>query len=107
MNIKNMDISLGMKEEYRDVRAKVVSQERNLYRVKSDLGEILAEVSGKFLYDVVTVSDFPAVGDDVLVNWPQDESRGVITALFPRKNCIIRKAAGREHREQIVAANVV
>lgn len=89
-----------------EMRAKVISQERDLYRVKSDKGEIFAEVSGKFRYDAVTVSDFPAVGDYVLVNWPEDESNGVITALFPRKNCFVRKAAGKEHREQVVAANV-
>lgn len=90
----------------KETRAKVVSQERDLYRVKSDMGEIYAEVSGKYRYEVVTVSDYPAVGDYVLVNWPEDEGRGVITALFPRKNCFIRKAAGKEHKEQIVAANV-
>lgn len=89
-----------------EMRARVISQERDLYRVKSDKGEIFAEVSGKFRYDAVTVSDFPAVGDYVLVNWPEDESNGVITALFPRKNCFVRKAAGKEHREQVVAANV-
>ena len=89
-----------------EIRAKVVSQERDLYRVKSEKGEIFAEVSGKFRYETSTVSDYPAVGDYVLVNWPEDESRGVITALFPRKNCFMRKAAGKEHREQVVAANV-
>lgn len=89
-----------------EIRAKVVSQERDLYRVKCDKGEKFAEVSGKYRYEAVTVSDFPAVGDYVLVNWPEDESHGVITALFPRKNCFMRKAAGKEHREQVVAANV-
>ncbi len=89
-----------------EIRAKVVSQERDLYRVKCEKGEIYAEVSGKFRYETSTVSDFPAVGDYVLVNCPENDSRGVITALFPRKNCFIRKAAGKEHREQVVAANV-
>lgn len=89
-----------------ELRARVISQERDLYRVKSEKGEIFAEVSGKFRYEAGTVSDYPAVGDYVLVNWPDDDSRGVITALFPRKNCFMRKAAGNEHREQVVAANV-
>lgn len=30
----------------------------------------------------------------------------MITALFPRKSCFIRKAAGKEKREQVVAANI-
>ncbi|MDY3745960.1 MAG: ribosome small subunit-dependent GTPase A [Lachnospiraceae bacterium] len=89
-----------------EIKARVVSQERNLYRIKSEKGEIFAEVSGKFRYDAGTVSDFPAVGDYVLASWPDDQSHGVITALYPRKNCFLRKAAGTERREQVVAANV-
>lgn len=30
----------------------------------------------------------------------------MITALFPRKSCFIRKATGKEKREQVVAANI-
>lgn len=57
-----------------ELRARVISQERDLYRVKSEKGEIFAEVSGKFRYETGTVSDYPAVGDYVLVNWPDDGS---------------------------------
>ena len=40
---------------------RIVSQEKGLYRIATSNGEKLAEVSGKFRYDAVTVSDYPAV----------------------------------------------
>ena len=38
--------------------------------------------------------------------WPEDDSNAVITGLFPRKSCFIRKAAGAGKQEQVVAANI-
>lgn len=38
--------------------------------------------------------------------WPEDDSNAVITGLFPRKSCFIRKAAGVGKQEQVVAANI-
>lgn len=67
-----------------EIKARVISQEKDLYRIVSDLGEKSAEVSGRFRYNAATVSDYPAVGDDVLVSWPEDGSSAVISALFPR-----------------------
>ena len=90
----------------KELRARVTSQEKGIYRVKSEYGERLATVSGKYIHTALTVSDYPAVGDYVLVQWPEDDSNGVITSLFPRKSCFIRKAAGNRKQEQIVAANV-
>jgi len=90
----------------KELRARVISQEKGIYRVRSEYGERLAAVSGKYIHTASTVSDYPAVGDYVLVQWPEDDSNGVITSLFPRKSCFIRKAAGNRKQEQIVAANV-
>ncbi|MBR4808451.1 MAG: ribosome small subunit-dependent GTPase A [Lachnospiraceae bacterium] len=87
-------------------RARIISQDRDQYRVKIDARELRAEVSGKYRYEAVTVSDFPAVGDYVLVESGRDKGFCIITALYPRKSCFIRKAAGREKKEQVVAANI-
>ncbi|MGM9668663.1 MAG: ribosome small subunit-dependent GTPase A [Faecousia sp.] len=89
-----------------EVRARVVSQEKGLYRLKCEYGEKLGEVSGKYMYRVSTVSEYPAVGDYVIAGWPGDDSHAIIQALFPRKSCFIRKAAGKDRQEQVVAANV-
>ena len=52
------------------------------------------------------MSDFPAVGDYVIASWPEDGSNSIISMVFPRKSVFIRKAAGTNNQEQVVAANV-
>ena len=47
--------------------ARVLSQEKGFYRIITDKGEKLAEVSGKFRFQAVVSSDYPAVGDFVLI----------------------------------------
>ena len=46
---------------------RVVSQEKDFFRVVTNEQECAARVSGKFRYEVSSVSEFPAVGDFVLV----------------------------------------
>lgn len=89
-----------------EVRARVISQEKGLYKILYEGQEMWAEVSGKYRYETDTVSDFPAVGDYVVASLPTDGSRSIITSLFPRKSVFIRKAAGTKNQEQVVAANV-
>lgn len=90
----------------KEIRARVISQERGFYRISDGIEEKLAEVSGKYRYQVSTPSDYPAVGDYVVALWPEDSSNAVIESLFPRKSVFIRKAAGSDSREQVVAANI-
>lgn len=89
-----------------ELRARVISQEKGLYKIQSGTAVKLAEISGKYRYETQTVSDYPAVGDYVIAAWPEDDSNAVITGLFPRRSCFIRKAAGAGKQEQVVAANI-
>ena len=89
-----------------ELRARVISQEKGIYQLSSGAEIKTATVSGKYRHEVQTVSDYPAVGDYVVAQWPEDGSPAVITALFPRKSCFIRRAAGSGRQEQIVAANI-
>ena len=89
-----------------ELRARVISQEKGMYKISNNTEVKAATVSGKYRYDVKTVSDYPAVGDYVIAEWPEDDSNAVITGLFPRKSCFIRKAAGTGNREQVIAANI-
>ena len=89
-----------------ELRARVISQEKGLYKLRSGTEVKSAVVSGKYRYETQTVSDYPAVGDYVTAEWPKDDSNAVITGLFPRKSCFIRKAAGTGKQEQVVAANI-
>ncbi|MFP7492619.1 ribosome small subunit-dependent GTPase A [Terribacillus saccharophilus] len=82
--------------------ARVVLEHKHLYRVLDEHGELLAAPSGKFRQ----TSDFPAVGDWVLVDARHDEGKATIHALLPRKSKFSRKEAGAVTKEQIIAANV-
>ena len=89
-----------------ELRARVISQEKGLYKLQSGTEVKSAVVFGKYRYETQTISDYPAVGDYVTAEWPKDGSNAVITGLFPRKSCFIRKAAGTGKQEQVVAANI-
>ena len=89
-----------------EIRARVIAQEKGLYRISDGAAVKNATVSGKFMYTAATVSDYPAVGDYVIAEWPEGDSNAVIHSVFPRKSCFIRKAAGPEKQEQVIAANI-
>lgn len=85
---------------------RVISQEKDLFRVVMDKEECTARVSGKFRYNVSVISEFPSVGDFVLVEYSFKDDVAVIHKVLPRKSVFIRKAAGKNCMEQVVAANI-
>lgn len=86
---------------------RVVAQYKELYKIVTDESEVLAEISGKLRYSSVELSDYPAVGDFVMVD-RKDEIHGnaIIHHVLTRKSAFIRKAAGKAHDVQVVAANI-
>ena len=86
--------------------SRVLSQEKGIYRLISSQGEKWGEISGRFYYDVQEKSEYPAVGDFVIVDWNKSGGNAVIRHVLPRKSSFIRKAAGEKKEEQIVAANI-
>lgn len=85
---------------------RVALEHKRMYRVWTENGEVLCEVSGKFSFDASSREDYPAVGDWVVIKERGNEQRGTIHAVLPRKSKFSRKAAGLNTEEQIVAANV-
>ena len=98
--------SNGILQDNQLTPARILSQEKGFYRIISDKGKKLAEVSGKFQFQTTVSSDYPAVGDFVLVNWNESGNSAIIESLLPRKSAFIRKAAGGSQQEQVVAANI-
>lgn len=47
---------------------RVIAQYMNLFKVATEQTEVLAEISGKLRYSTDALSDFPAVGDYVLID---------------------------------------
>ena len=85
--------------------ARVIAQEKGLYRIAGEKGEKLGEITGRLRYQAETAAEFPAVGDFVMADWNED-GNAVIHHVLPRRSCFLRKAAGESRSEQLVAANI-
>lgn len=86
---------------------RVISEYKNLYKVVTEDGELTAEISGKLRFKVKNISDYPAVGDFVMIDRTEDISgNAIIHTILTRKSAFIRKAAGTSNDNQIVASNI-
>ncbi len=85
---------------------RIAVEHKNMYRIYSEYGDLLAEVSGKMHYTAAGTQDYPAVGDWVVISPRLEEKRATIHAILPRLSKFSRKAAGKRADEQVVAANV-
>lgn len=83
--------------------ARVISEQRGLYRIVTEAGEKWAEVTGAFRHSAVRSEEFPAVGDFV-AGAPGTRYR--VHQVLPRRSSFVRKAAGLKPEAQVVAANV-
>ena len=87
--------------------ARVIAQYKELYRVATGESEMLAEISGKMRHAAVEMSDYPAVGDFVMIDRNEgSQDHAIIHHTLTRKSVFIRKAAGKAHDVQVVAANI-
>jgi len=88
------------------IPARVVEENRELYRIFCEQGEFLAELSGRLRHATQSRADLPAVGDWVLAQLRLNESRAMIHRVLRRKGKFSRKIAGRKTEEQLIAANI-
>jgi ribosome biogenesis GTPase len=87
--------------------AKVINEERNLYRLQFSENEIVsASITGKMQFDAKSRADYPAVGDWVLAEFHGTDQRAVIKELFKRKSSLERKQVGSTTDVQILSTNV-
>ena len=87
--------------------ARVSEQHRDLYKVIGETSEMIAKVSGKFAYDTFDNTDYPVVGDWVMIDRTDDKTgNAVIHHVLPRKSVFSRKAAGTGNEIQIIASNI-
>lgn len=86
---------------------RIISQYKDLYKVTTEIGELTAKVSGKFRYEAYDSTQFPVVGDFVMLE-PTDNtfSNGIIHHVLSRKSVFSRKIAGTTTTAQIVASNI-
>ena len=86
--------------------ARVISQQRGLWRIAGDFAECWAETAGTLRAAAETGGDWPAVGDWVAAEKLSGGGRPLIQEVLPRRSRFVRKVAGRRLEEQVIAANV-
>ncbi len=97
---------LALKQSEEMIIGRVALEHKHMYRVWTEHGDLLCEVSGKFNFEALSREDYPAVGDWVILKPRVNEGKGTIYSILPRFSKFSRKSAGRTAEEQIVAANV-
>ncbi|MGA2096757.1 MAG: ribosome small subunit-dependent GTPase A [Candidatus Acidiferrum sp.] len=88
------------------VPARVTSQQRGLWRVAGDFAECWAEPSGSFRKEAETGGDWPAVGDWIALEMIARQKTALIQSVLPRRSKFVRKVAGKQVAEQVIAANI-
>lgn len=112
MNLRDLGWSPFLEDYFREFNekgltpARIVNEQRLLYFVCCEQGELKAEVSGKFRHHTLLKGSFPKVGDWVAVTARPDQGEATIHTLLPRRNSFSRKVAGEVTEEQVVAANI-
>ncbi|MGZ3710120.1 MAG: ribosome small subunit-dependent GTPase A [Bdellovibrionota bacterium] len=89
------------------IPARVICEERNLYRLQTGLQSFLwSSVAGKLQFNARGRMDYPAVGDWVWVQSPHSSDRGIIQEICPRKTVLYRNQVASNAEKQILASNV-
>ncbi len=85
---------------------RVLVEHRNKYRLYSRAGELTAEITGRLLHTADSRSCLPKVGDWVVFMRFEEERKGIIHQVLPRRSSFSRKIAGKQVKEQIIATNI-
>ena len=81
--------------------ARIGAQHRGEFALLTEEGEVRARAAGRLFYAHEVGGQLPAVGDWVAVTPP-----ATIASILPRRSAFIRKNAGHDSTEQVLAANV-
>ncbi len=88
------------------IPGRVIVQQRGLYRLATEVGELAAEVSGRFAHEAGEIG-FPVAGDWAACAPRPEEGTATVHALLPRASLFVRRMAGPGAvAGQAVAANV-
>jgi len=88
-------------------KGRIISQHHSIYRVLCEGKELSASVCGRFRHDARTETDFPVVGDWVIVDRAEDtHGEGQILSVLPRRSLLTRTEAGTRQHSQAIAANL-
>ena len=88
------------------IPGRISEENKDFYRVFSEHGEFLAQITGKIRFRAEDRTGLPAVGDWVILNPKPGEQRAMIQSILPRRTILKRKIAGRILDQQILCTNV-
>lgn len=89
------------------MRGLVIKSTGSWYQVQDEKGnQYDCRIKGKFRTKDIKTTNPVAVGDWVNFELEPEQNTGVITALEPRKNYIIRKSVNLSKQTQIIGANL-
>jgi ribosome biogenesis GTPase / thiamine phosphate phosphatase len=81
--------------------ARIAAQHRGEFVLFAEDGDVRARAAGRLFYNHEVGGQLPAVGDWVAVTPP-----ATIASILPRRSAFIRKNAGQDSTEQVLATNV-
>lgn len=88
-------------------QGKVIKSTGSWYDVKIDNGTIIpCRIIGKFRLDGQKITNPVAVGDHVELEMEQEEEKGIIKNILPRKNYVVRQSPRKKHYLHLLASNV-
>jgi ribosome biogenesis GTPase len=85
--------------------ARVTIQQRGLYTLASEAGELVGRLSGRLAHEAAP-GQAPVVGDWVAMAPRPAEGAATIHAVLPRRTAFVRRAADSVQTTQVVAANI-
>lgn len=95
----------NLRQEGRSI-ARISAVDRGSYLIRNEIGEVPAELAGRFYFQVESSVDLPCVGDWVGVQYHNNDTAAIIHEVFPRKTFLRRKSAGEKVDFQMIAANI-
>ena len=86
--------------------ARVIEVNKNSYMVSDGSHEMLAELTGKFMFGAESATDLPTVGDWVAIQTFDNNTHAIVHAVLPRKTVLKRKESGKKIDFQMIASNI-
>ncbi len=86
--------------------ARVIEVNKNSYMISIGNCEMIAELSGKFMFGAENATDLPTVGDWVAIQALDNFTFAIIHSVLPRRTVLKRKESGKRIDFQLIAANI-
>lgn len=114
MHLKDLGISKSQLEEAAElfgqfpdsICARVIRQDRDRFQVQTEHVVLTAALSGKFCHDATHNSEYPVVGDWIIISPRPEESAATIHFVLSRKGTFSRKVPGEVTSEQVIVSNI-